>query len=72
MNDGNRPEPRRWDSVSDPKYVITAEVDRETYDWLSRNAAEQGMTIRRWVGLKLILDKAFEDLERLKGEGETT
>ena len=52
MNDGKRPKPRRWDSVSDPKYVITAEVDRETYDWLSRNAAEQGMTIRRWVGLK--------------------
>ena len=32
-----------------------------------RNAAEQGLTIRRWVGLKLILDKTFEDLEGLKG-----
>lgn len=72
MNDGRRPKPRRWDSVSDPKYVITAEGDRETYEWLSRYAAEQDLTIRRRVGLKLILDKAFEDLEGLKGEGEST
>lgn len=72
MNDGKRPKPRRWHSVSDPKYVITAEGDRETYDWLSRNAAEQGLTIRRWAGLKLILDKASEDLESLKGEREST
>lgn len=70
MNYGKQPKPRRWDSVSDPKYVITAEADRETYDWLSRNTVEQGMTIRRWVGLKLILHKAFEDWERLKGEGK--
>lgn len=72
MNDGKRPKPRRWDSVSDPKYVITAQVDRETYDWLSSKATEQGLTIRQWVGLKLIPDKAFEDLERVKGQGETT
>ncbi len=63
MNDGTRPKPRRWNTVSDPKYVITAEVDRETYDRLSRNAAEQGSTIRLWVGLKLNLEKAFDDLE---------
>ena len=37
-------------------------------NWLSRNAAKQGLMIRRGVGLKLILEKAFEDLEGLKGE----
>ena len=72
MNDGKRPEPGRWGIVSDPKYVIRVEVDRETYHWLSRKAAEQGLTIHRWVELKLILDKTFEDFETLKGEGETT
>ena len=72
MNDGKPPEPGHWGSVSDPKYVIRVEVDRETYHWLSRNAAEQGLTIHRWVELKLILEKTFEDLETLKGEGEAT
>ena len=72
MDDGERPKRRSWDNVSEPKYVITAEVDRATYDWISKNAAEQGLTIRQWVGLKLTLGKGFEDLERLKKEGETT
>ena len=47
-------------------------MDRETCDWLSRNAAEQGLTIRRWLGFKLLQYKTFEDFERLKGEGEMT
>ena len=72
MNDGRPPKPGRWGSISDPKYVIATEVDRETYDWLFRDAAERGLTRRRWVGLKLILEKALEDFERLKREEEGT
>ena len=48
-----------------------AKANRETHDWLSRNATEQGLWIRRWMGLKLILERAFEDLEGLKEEGKT-
>lgn len=72
MKDGKRPEPKRWGSVSNLKYIITAEVDQEAYDWLSRNAAGQGLTIRRWVGDKLILGKAFEELEQVYRDGEST
>ena len=36
MNDGKRPEPRNFDSVIGPKFVVMAEVDRETNDWLSQ------------------------------------
>ena len=43
-------------------------MDQETYDWLSSNAAALGLTIRRLVGLRLILDKNFEDLKRLNGD----
>ena len=75
MNDGKRPKPRRWNSVSDPKRVITAEVDRVAYEpALTFPFESASLTGARGdgggvvVGVKIVVGDALERMRELLGE----